>query len=317
MVYFLTQENNQLGDVYENIRNILTLNNFAVNSYKKIQYGIQFSIVYGNSQELLRIYQNKKGKIKIDYSLIKSEQIKEKIQKLIEQKTFESFTEEDIENLSKFGFPIIGTDEAGKGDYFGPLVGAGVYVDKNRAKKLASIGVQDSKDLSDEKNIELSKKIIDICKHRFSIIEISPSKYNDLYSIFTQENKNLNHLLAWSHAKAIEVLLSRVDCSTAVIDQFSDEKFILDKLQEKGKKITIIQMHRAEENIAVAAASILARSRFLDKLRELSHIYNMDFPKGSSREVITIAKKFIDKHGKEKLYQVAKLHFKTSKSVLD
>jgi len=315
MVCVLTQYNNQLTDIYENIRNTLSSKNFIVNSYKKIQYGIQFSVVYGNSKHLLRIYQNKKGQIKIDYSLVKSDQIKKRIQELIEQNAFETLTEEDLKSLSKFGYPLIGTDEAGKGDYFGPLVGAGVYVDEDRAKKLASIGVQDSKDLSDEQNIELSKRIKNFCKHRFSIIEISPPRYNDLYETFTRENKNLNHLLAWSHAKAIEELLSRVDCSTAVIDQFSDERFILNKLQEKGKQITIIQMHRAEENIAVAAASILARSRFLEKLKELSQIYKIEFPKGSSKEVIEIAKEFIEKQGKEMLYQVAKLHFKTSNSV--
>jgi len=217
--------------------------------------------------------------------------------------------------LNRFGFPIIGTDEAGKGDYFGPLVGAGVYIDEEEAKKLASIGVKDSKTLSDQKNIELAERIKTICKYHFSVIEISPLRYNQLYEDFTRENKNLNHLLAWSHAKAIEELLTRVNCSTAVIDQFSDEKFILNKLQERGKKIKIIQMHRAEENIAVAAASILARARFLEKLEELSQIYKIKLPKGSSG-VITIAKEFIEKYGEEKLNQVAKLHFKTTKSII-
>lgn len=217
--------------------------------------------------------------------------------------------------MNRFGFPIIGTDESGKGDYFGPLVGAGVYIDEEKAKKLASIGVKDSKALSDRQNIELAEKIKTICKYHFSIIEISPPRYNHLYEEFTRENKNLNHLLAWSHAKAIEELLTRVKCSTAVIDQFSDEKFILSKLQERGKKIKIIQMHRAEENIAVAAASILARARFLEKLEELSQVYKIKFPKGSSG-VIKIAKEFVDRYGKEMLNQVAKLHFKTTKSII-
>ena len=85
--------------------------------------------------------------------------------------------------------------------------------------------------------------------------------------------KNLNTLLAWGHAKAIEELLSKVECNTAIADQFADERFILSKLQEKGKKLNLIQMHKAEENIAVAAASILARARFLQKLSKLSSEY--------------------------------------------
>ena len=311
----MVQEGNLLNETYENIKEALISNNFKVNNFKKINYGVQFSIDYTNFSGIIRIYQNKKGQIRIDYSLIKSDQFKQQIQNIIEEQRFHSFKEINLKNLNRFGFPIIGTDEAGKGDYFGPLVGAGVYIDEEKAKKLASIGVKDSKTLSDRQNIELAEKIKTICKYHFSIIEISPPRYNHLYEEFTRENKNLNHLLAWSHAKAIEELLSRVNCSTAVIDQFSDEKFILSKLQERGKKIKIIQMHRAEENIAVAAASILARARFLEKLEELSQMYKIKLPKGSSG-VIKIAKEFVDKYGKEMLNQVAKLHFKTTKSII-
>jgi len=311
----LVQEENLLYETYENIKDALISNNFEVNNYKKISYGVQFLITYTSFSGIIRIYQNKKGQIRIDYSLIKSDQFKQRIQNIIEQQRFNSFSEKNLKRLNRFGFPIIGTDEAGKGDYFGPLVGAGVYADEERAKKLASIGVRDSKTLTDNQNIELAKKIKDICKYHFSIIEISPPKYNALYEEFKLEKKHLNHLLAWSHAKAIEELLTRVNCSTAVIDQFSNERFILSKLQERGKKIKIIQMHRAEENIAVAAASILARARFLEKLEELSQVYKIKFPKGSSG-VIKIAKEFVDKYGKEMLNQVAKLHFKTTKSII-
>ena len=312
---FLIKEEDSLKEFYENVKNTLISSNFAVNNYKKIQYGIQFSFKYMNSSEIIRIYQNKKGQIKIDYSLIKSDQIRQSIQKIIEDGVYNSLKETDIKSLNRFGFPIIGTDEAGKGDYFGPLVGAGVYVDEEKAKKLASIGVRDSKTLSDKQNIELAIKIKNLCKYYYSVIEISPLTYNNLYKEFTRENKNLNHLLAWSHVKAIEELLQKVDCSTAVIDQFSDEKFILDKLQERGKRINIIQMHRAEENIAVAAASILARARFLDKLDELSNIYKIKFPKGSSG-VIEIANEFVSKYGKKRLNEVAKLHFNFTNSVI-
>jgi ribonuclease HIII len=214
------------------------------------------------------------------------------------------------------GFPIIGTDESGKGDYFGPLVSAGVYVDEHSAKLLELEGVRDSKKLSDKKNEELADSIIKICNDRYSIIEIPPEKYNDLYDQFIREKKNLNTLLAWGHAKAIEELLSKVECDNAIADQFADERFILSKLQEKGKKLNLIQMHKAEENIAVAAASILARARFLQKLSKLSSEYRVELPKGASINVINIAKSVVATHGRDALRKVAKLHFKTTKEVL-
>ena len=211
--------------------------------------------------------------------------------------------------------PIIGTDESGKGDYFGPLVCAGVYVDESTAKVLVSCGVKDSKNLSDKRNLEIAQKIAETCKGHYAIVEISPEKYNELYNQFKKESKNLNTLLAWGHARAIEDVLSKVDCEIAIADQFADERFIIGKLQERGKKIELIQMHKAEQNIAVAAASILARARFLDKLSKLSNEYGFNLPKGASPKVIMCAKKFVKTHGKESLQKVAKMHFKTTNEV--
>ena len=137
-----------------------------------------------------------------------------------------------------------------------------------------------------------------------------------MYEQFRKEKKNLNTLLAWGHAKAMEEILSKVDCKVAIADQFADERFILSKLQEKGRSLQLIQMPKAEQNVAVAAASILARARFLQKLSKLSNEYQVRLPKGASQSVIEIAQKFVDMHGRESLRKVAKLHFKTTKQVL-
>lgn len=110
--------------------------------------------------------------------------------------------------------------------------------------------------------------------------------------------------------------MSKVECNTAIADQFADERFILSKLQEKGKKLNLIQMHKAEENIAVAAASILARARFLQKLSKLSSEYRVELSKGASANVINNAKAFVATYGENSLRKVAKLHFKTTKQVL-
>ena len=311
------EQGNRPLEVYKNIKSILTVNNINVSDYKLINYGLQFTVSILDWSGIIRIYQSKKGVLKIDYSQLNGGANTIKIQTLIESKKISSDLRKSNKKEVTLRLPIIGTDESGKGDYFGPLVSAGVYVDEQSAKDLIECGVRDSKKLSDSKNLELAREIARICKGRFAIIEISPEKYNDLYEQFKKEKKNLNTLLAWGHAKAIEEILSKVNCKTAIADKFADEKFILDKLQEKGKKIKLIQMHKAEQNTAVAAASILARARFLEKLLKLSNEYKIDLPKGASQKVIENAKKVVDMYGKEALRKVAKLHFKTTNAVFN
>jgi len=310
------EQGNRPLEVYENVKSILKIDKINVSDYKLIDYGLQFTVSILDWSGIIRVYQNKKGVLKIDYSQLKGVNAI-KIQTLIEGTRISS----DSKNLNKkdveLEFPIIGTDESGKGDYFGPLVSAGVYVDERIAKNLIACGVKDSKKLSDSKNLELAREVAKICKGRFVIIEISPEKYNDLYEQFKREKKNLNTLLAWGHAKAIEEILYKVDCKVAIADQFADESFVLGKLQEKGKKLKLIQMHKAEQNIAVAAASILARARFLEKLSKLSNKYKIDLPKGASQTVIEKAKKVVNMYGKETLRKVAKLHFKTTITVVN
>lgn len=311
------KQGNRPLEVYENIRLVLKGDNINVSDYEFIDYGLQFTVSILDWSGLIRIYQNKKGVLKIDYSQLKGGMNATKIQTLVEGKRIPSDSKNSNKKDVELAFPIIGTDESGKGDYFGPLVSTGVYVDERSAKDLIECGVKDSKKLSDSKNLELAQEVAKICKGRFAIIEISPEKYNDLYEQFKKEKKNLNTLLAWGHAKAIEEILSKVDCKVAIADQFADESFILDKLQEKGKKLKLIQMHKAEQNIAVAAASILARARFLEKLSKLSNEYKIDLPKGASQTVIENAKKVVDMYGKETLRKVAKLHFKTTTAVVN
>jgi ribonuclease HIII len=212
--------------------------------------------------------------------------------------------------------PSIGTDESGKGDFFGPLVCAGVYVDEGRAVTLQQMGVRDSKRLSDRRCRELADQIKVICREHYSVVEITPSRYNDLYEQFRREGKNLNTLLAWAHARVLENLLSRVACGRAITDQFADPRFVQSKLQQRGKTIDLIQMPRAEVHVAVAAASVLARSRFLERLEALSTQFGMVLPKGASSAVVLAGRAFVKRHSAGTLRQVAKLHFKTTTEVL-
>jgi ribonuclease HIII len=211
---------------------------------------------------------------------------------------------------SKTPIERIGIDESGKGDYFGPLVIAAVFVDATTQDELALLQVRDSKKISDGRILEIAPDIRLICPH--SIIAIGPQRYNELYA----KIKNLNRLLAWGHAKALETLLDRVSCGRAIADQFGDERLILNALQEKGRTIVLEQRHKAESDLAVAAASILARAEFLQRLKRLSDEIGTTLPKGASPTVELAGRMIVKKHGEERLGFVAKLHFKTTQAVL-
>ena len=204
----------------------------------------------------------------------------------------------------------IGSDESGKGDYFGPLVIAAAFVTSEIEPDLKLMEVRDSKMISDGRVLELARDLRQVCKH--SIVAIGPQRYNELY----EKIRNLNKLLAWGHARALENLLEQVNCDLAIADQFGDERFILNALLEKGKRIRLVQRPKAEEDLAVAAASILARAEFLTRLRRLSDEVGTSLPKGASPSVELAARMVVKKHGRERLSTIAKMHFKTTLAVL-
>lgn len=203
----------------------------------------------------------------------------------------------------------IGTDESGKGDFFGPLVIAGVLVDETNAKYFLDLGIKDSKKLSDKKMLSLAVEIKKLAPH--SIIAISNAKYNELYN----NMKNLNKLLAWGHARAIENILNTSHCEYALSDKFGDESLIKSALMKNGRSIRLEQMCKAESDIAVAAASVLARATFVQKMQDMENIYGIKFQKGCSQLVKNVASDFIQKYGKDRLKEVCKAHFKTYNEV--
>jgi ribonuclease HIII len=203
----------------------------------------------------------------------------------------------------------IGVDESGKGDFFGPLVVAACYVGPEHLAELD--GVKDSKKLTDQQALALATKIKAVCPH--SVIAIGPEKYNELYSKF----RNLNTLLAWGHARAIENVLENQPADLIISDQFAAGGGVVKKaLYEKGRQAQFVSRVRAESDIAVAAASILARAEFLRKLEWLGKEFEIKLPKGATN-VIGTGKQFVAKHGPDKLKCVAKMHFKTSQQVLN
>jgi ribonuclease HIII len=204
----------------------------------------------------------------------------------------------------------IGTDESGKGDYFGPLVVAGFYCPDGQEGALRELGVRDSKRLSDNRVRDIAETLRSGYVH--AVVAVGPERYNDLYRNF----RNLNKLLAWAHARAIENILAAVDCRKAVTDQFGDERFVKDALLKKGKAIELDQRPRAEEDAAVAAASIIARAEFLKRLHFLGKDIGVVLPKGASAQVEEAAVELVRRLGRDALDKVAKVHFKITERVL-
>lgn len=201
----------------------------------------------------------------------------------------------------------IGVDESGKGDYFGPLVVAACYVGPEHLAELE--GVRDSKKLTDPVAIRLATAIKRTCPH--SVISIGPEKYNELYANI----RNLNRLLAWGHARAIENVLEVQPSELVISDQFADPTYLRNKLFDKGKTIELRSMVRAESDIAVAAASILARAEFLRRLKMLGEDNGVALPKGAGPQVLQVGKKIFSQGGLAALRKVAKLHFKTTDQI--
>ena len=294
---------------------ILLINNFLNKIRKsgfhtskpiKAQYNFQAGIKGLDGSIKLLVYFSKKGN-KVLLQGNKELQLYQQVYSLIFGERLFSSVDSKISEPMNY----IGTDESGKGDYFGPLVIAAVFTDASFTNKLKEIGVRDSKELSDQSISLIADKIKKLEGCIFNVIAISPEKYNILYD----KMGNLNRLLGWAHAKAIENVLNLKPASEAISDKFGNEKYIYSSLQEKGKEIKLHQVTKAEKFTAVAAASILARDSFIKWFHRVNKQMNLQLPKGASQKVEEKAKYIKNQLGADVLKKLAKLHFKTTKKL--
>ncbi len=204
----------------------------------------------------------------------------------------------------------IGVDEAGKGDFFGPLVVAGVFADEAGIKALIEIEARDSKTIGDPQIMVMAKKIKAACPHK--VLSLFPETYNNLYPKFP----NLNFLLAWGHATVIEELQQKTGAKRAIIDQFAHESRVIQALKKKQIEIHLEQRTKGENDPVVAAASILARAGFLEGLEKLSSMLDHPLPKGAAAHVVKYGRQIYSRLGEEGLYTLAKKHFKTWNEVV-
>jgi len=213
----------------------------------------------------------------------------------------------EMQNFDEY----IGTDESGKGDYFGPLVTAAVYTNKQISFELEQIGVKDSKLISDNEIKKIETDVKKIIKSKFEIILINPEKYNLLFEQF----KNLNKILAWAHTKAIQNLIESVNCNNVISDKFGSERLIKSELAKKNIDINIFQTTKGERFTGVAAASILARAKVIDWFKNKSKEIGLEIPKGAGEQVNLVAQKILQKTDKEYLSKMIKFHFKNSQNI--
>jgi ribonuclease HIII len=221
---------------------------------------------------------------------------------------------EEILEPDKFE-PHFGIDESGKGDFFGPLVIAGVFTDAGIARSLIDAGIMDSKRVTSATRIRQLAAVIRATPGcAAEVVSIDPERYNEMHASF----RNLNRLLAWGHARVIEKLAAaRPDCPRALSDQFARPEVLERALREKGITLHLEQRTKGESDTAVAAASILARERFIDWMDKTSAACGVQLPLGASGEVVRAARGFVTRHGREALGKVAKLHFRTTAAILD
>jgi ribonuclease HIII len=200
----------------------------------------------------------------------------------------------------------IGMDEAGKGDFFGPLSIAAVFLPQASYIPLKQAGVGDSKNIADTRIGDLAKLIRE--NTRWHTLVFNPEKYNPLYNRF----QNLNRLLAWGHCTCLKELLQTCSAKKALLDQFGNKETALYYHKQLKLDVILEQRTHAEEDLAVAAASILARENFLKHLEALGRENHITLPKGAGAPVIKALHKIREEKGLGVFPKIAKMHFKTS-----
>lgn len=315
----------------------LNLGNLAdLESSKEIQYGHSFKYRRGDEKVTLNVYNGKKG-IRLVW------QGENKLRKELENFVCAMESAQRTTDVRKHGNGIdehvvlllnddgnleadftdgiwAGSDESGKGDFFGPLVLGAVALNGKTAMELKLAGVKDCKLLTDKKILEL-EPVIKEKAIAYSVLQLKPRFYNQRYAEVVAQGGKLNQLLASGHINALKKVLQqlvdrKLSCEYALVDQFTKSDIVMTPLQQAFPKVVFKQQTKAESNLAVAAASILARAQFLHTMDELAQQLGVgELPKGGSALATEFAQNIADKYGKDALGNFVKLHFANFKRI--
>lgn len=278
-----------------------------LSSEKDINYGIQLEFSSGKDSILLNVYYSEKKGISSVINSKSSNPLRSVLERCLGiQSTAEEVPQHNWQHW-------VGSDETGKGDYFGPLIVCGFYLDLKDKEKLRKLGVCDSKKLRKDQINEVAKKLYHDYSNNIECLILKPKKYNELYAKFSSQGKNLNDLLAWCHSRILDNLIKRHAVIEGVfIDQFSSAKKASLLLKNLHSNMQIMERPNGERDLAVAAASIIARYQLVQSFLSMTRFYKQKFPMGAGEGVTEAAKAFIAQYKIERLSEVAKLHFKTT-----
>lgn len=298
----------KLNNYLENIINIAEKYQLILEEEKEIPYGISIKFSEGSASISLKIYYSKKKGISTVISSSQNNQLLPKMKKIL--------AENSMNHNPKFHSwkRWIGSDESGKGDFFGPLVVCAFFCTNMMESYLREIGATDSKNLKDKQISIIAEKIIAKYPRNFKVLILNPKKYNEVYLKFRDQNKKLNELMAWMHSRMILDLRKNFEVDGILIDKFTSDYVIKSAIKDM-KKENIMLRTKAESDIAVASASIIARYYFVKRMAELEEKFNLKLSKGASNIVIDQSREFIKKYSKEQMNEIAKLHFKTYQKV--
>lgn len=288
---------------------------------KSINYGEQLTLLRKGEKVVLSIYNGKKGH-KYVWGGVECP-LQQEAQKAVADLLAEAGGKLPgnnspltlLQGVPGFDYLWAGSDESGKGDFFGPLVVAAVLVNKDIAQKLANFGVRDSKELSDKKIAALASKI-EACAPLHRVLALPPEMYNYRYEQMQAANLNLNDLLAKGHIKVLSsVLQDNPHCHFALVDRFTLHNNISKELEKEFPDLTVVQQPKAEADMAVAAASILARAKFVEIMKELSLLAKRELPKGGGQAATECAREIAQTEGNGLLDKLVKKHFANYKVI--
>jgi ribonuclease HIII len=280
-----------------------------VDDQRPIDWGCQLRLSSGTEQATLNIYYSPKRGLSAVHGGKKDGPLADILQSILSAHPKSGPRLPGMHTWERW----IGSDESGKGDYFGALVVAAFAMDRALEPTLRALGVCDSKLLRDRQICEIALTLHREYPSRINYILIKPAKYNSLYASFKSQGKNLNDLLAWLHASAALDLLTRNPLSEGIlVDQFSLARKASAAIKSKSPLTTVIERTGAESDPAVAAASVIARYQFIKHMELMEKVHKMNFPLGASKAVRKAASEYVKAFGEKALGDVAKLHFKTT-----
>ncbi|MCM3002747.1 ribonuclease HIII [Priestia koreensis] len=211
---------------------------------------------------------------------------------------------------------VIGSDEVGTGDFFGPITVVAAYVSKEQIPLLKELGVRDSKDLKDPKIIEIARQLLHVVP--YSLIILHNPKYNDLQKSGMSQGK----MKAILHNKAIQNVLNKIapeEPEAILIDQFVEgPTYYKHVAQQKEvvKKNVFFSTKGESIHLSVAAASIIARYAFLREMDKLGKKAGVELPKGAGKHVDIAAAKIIQSQGTDVLKDLTKHHFANTEKAI-